>query len=171
MSDESQPTAPKYLVRLANGAEYGPADMSALIRWVGEGRIPADAMIIGPIGTEVTPRPARDVPELQRYLAAPPFYSSGIRQVDDEEGPAMIPYKNPTALVGYYLGIFSCIPFIGVLLGPTAIVLGILGLRHVKRHPKLKGTAHAIIALTLGIIGTALNGFFVFAAIMASMGP
>src|SRR5262245_25106840 len=34
----------------------------------------------------------------------------------------IIPYKNPPALIGYYLGVFSLIPCVGFLLGIAAIV-------------------------------------------------
>src|SRR3989442_1081509 len=38
----------------------------------------------------------------------------------------LIPYTNPKALIAYYLGIFGLIPCLGAILGPAALVLGIL---------------------------------------------
>jgi hypothetical protein len=66
----------------------------------------------------------------------------------------LIPYKNPKALASYYCGVFSLIPVIGLPLGIVALVLGILGLRFRSAHPKAKGTAHAIVGMVLGLIGT-----------------
>jgi hypothetical protein len=69
----------------------------------------------------------------------------------------VIPYKNPKALIAYYLGVFSLIPCVGLLLGPAAIVLGILGLLHVKKHPTNGGTAHALVGLIVGSLVTVLH--------------
>lgn len=72
--------------------------------------------------------------------------------VRDNDGgvSTLIPYRNGLALASYYTGVFSLIPCVGLVLGPTAIVLGILGLRYANRNPKAKGTAHAVIGLVLG---------------------
>ena len=150
MADQS-----KYKVRVAGGQEYGPADMVQLERWAQEGRIPSDAMLVPEDARE--PYPAADEPRLRVHILAPPTRSTGIAGPSEHEGPALIPYKNPAALVGYYLSIFSCIPLIGLVLGPIAIFLGIRGLIQVSRHPQRKGTVHAWIAIALGLIGTAIG--------------
>ena len=62
----------------------------------------------------------------------------------------VIPYKNPKALVAYYLGLFSILPFLGLFLGIAAFVLGILGLRDRKRNPAIKGSLHAGIGIGCG---------------------
>ena len=70
-----------------------------------------------------------------------------------EEGDAtggLIPYKNGKALAAYYTGVFSLIPCLGAILGPIAIVLGIMGLNYAKQHPKASGQAHAIVGIVLG---------------------
>ena len=64
----------------------------------------------------------------------------------------LIPYKNKCALIGYYLGVFSIlIPVVG---GIASVVLGIMGLVAKKKNPAVRGTAHAIIAIVLGIVTT-----------------
>ncbi len=63
---------------------------------------------------------------------------------------SMIPYKNVCALVGYYLAVFSLIPFIGILLGIPAFILGIMGLKHARQHPEAKGKVHAWVGIILG---------------------
>ena len=64
----------------------------------------------------------------------------------------VIPYKNAPALIAYYTGLASIIPVLGMLLGPIAFVLGIMGLRKRKREPEVKGSVHAWIGIVLGFI-------------------
>jgi hypothetical protein len=76
-----------------------------------------------------------------------------IRRDDEDDAGGMnslIPYKNPKALIAYYLGVFSLIPCIGVLLGVTAIILGVLGLKYRTTHPTAGGTGHAWAGIILG---------------------
>lgn len=68
------------------------------------------------------------------------------------DGSGLIPYRNIPALLGYYLGVFSLLPFIGALLGPAAVVLGVLGLRKVARQRQCRGTAHAVVAIVTGLL-------------------
>ena len=48
---------------------------------------------------------------------------------------AVIPTANPAALMGYYAGCFSVIPFFGLVLGPTALILGIVARSKIKQQP------------------------------------
>jgi hypothetical protein len=90
------------------------------------------------------------------------------RRDDDDEGDAtggVIPYKNGTALAAYYCGVFSFIPGLGCLLGPVAIVLGVMGVLYANKYPKAKGKGHAIAGIVLGLVGP----FFVGGAIALFM--
>jgi dipeptidyl aminopeptidase/acylaminoacyl peptidase len=82
-----------------------------------------------------------------------------IRRRDDDDGgiSTLIPTKNPKALAAYYCGVFSIIPCLGLVLGPIALVLGILGLRYVKANPSAKGTGHSIAGIILGGLTTLAN--------------
>jgi hypothetical protein len=60
----------------------------------------------------------------------------------------VIPTKNAAALLGYYLGVFSIIPVLGIPLGIAAIICGVFGLR--SAGPSGVGGGHAITALILG---------------------
>jgi hypothetical protein len=71
-----------------------------------------------------------------------------VNQGDGTGG--LIPYKNPKALIAYYLGILSGLPLIGLPLGIAAFVLGILGLRDRRRNPIIKGSIHAGIGIGCG---------------------
>lgn len=70
----------------------------------------------------------------------------------------IIPYKNPKALIAYYLGILSGLPLIGFPLGIAAFVLGILGLRDRQRNPVIKGSVHAGIGIGCGLLFTLVWG-------------
>ena len=70
----------------------------------------------------------------------------------------LIPYKNAPALIGYYCGVFSLIPFLGLPFSIAAIVLGVIGLMKKKTMPNAKGSAHAVVALVLGAITLVLWG-------------
>jgi hypothetical protein len=82
----------------------------------------------------------------------------------------VIPARNPKALIGYYLGVFSLIPCLALLLGPAALILGILGVKARKENPNLPGQAHAITAIVLGSLTSLVNwGFLIFGLVMAGM--
>jgi hypothetical protein len=78
-----------------------------------------------------------------------------------EEGDAtggIIPYKNGPALAAYYLGIFSLLPCIGLVLAIPAFILGIMGLKKRKENPAVKGSVHAWIGIIMGGIFTLGRG-------------
>ncbi len=78
-----------------------------------------------------------------------------------EEGDAtggIIPYKNGPALAAYYLGIFSLLPCIGLVLAIPAFILGIIGLKKKKENPAVRGSAHAWIGIIMGGIFTLVWG-------------
>ena len=85
-------------------------------------------------------------------MSAPfePPIPSGLSPASAEEGDAtagIIPYKNPNALLAYYIGLFSLIPGIGFFMAIIAIWLGISGLRYAKQHPAVKGKVHAWVGI------------------------
>jgi hypothetical protein len=71
-------------------------------------------------------------------------------QADDYTLGVIVPYKNSFALIAYYLGVFSIIPFLGILLGIAAFILGLKGLQFAKNNPEAKGKAHAWIGILAG---------------------
>jgi hypothetical protein len=86
-------------------------------------------------------------------------------------GGGLIPLKNGKALAGYYCAVFSLIPGLGCILGPIAIILGILGLMHLKENPEAGGKGHAITAIILGLIGPfVVAGLFGIASAVLSRG-
>ena len=90
-------------------------------------------------------------PQANPYHA--PAVANVAKSTDNSEGDAtggIIPYKNPKALIAYYLGIFSGFPVIGFFLAIPALVLGIMGLRDRNRNPAIKGSVHAGIGIGCG---------------------
>jgi hypothetical protein len=73
---------------------------------------------------------------------------------DNDVVSTFIPYKNGLALAAYYCGVFGLVPILGFVLAPTALVLGILGLRYSRRNPKARGGGHAITGIILGGLST-----------------
>jgi predicted Zn finger-like uncharacterized protein len=83
-------------------------------------------------------------------------YERRFRRRDDGV-EALIPYRNGRALAAYYCGVFSLIPCVGVILGPLALVFGILGVRYAKAHPGAHGMGHGIAGIVLGSLTTLAN--------------
>ena len=73
----------------------------------------------------------------------------------------------PPALVAYYCGVFSVIPFFPI--GLVALFLGIAGLRRRKLHPEVKGAVHAWIGILVGgffgLLWAVLTGLVIYAAL------
>jgi hypothetical protein len=109
----------------------------------------------------------QEAPEPRRRRIARPLRDDEdddvrIRRPDAIE--TLIPYKNPLALIAYYVGVFAFIPCVGLLLGPAALVLGILGIRYRNKHPTAGGLGHAITGVVLGSL-TTLGNWGVAAAV------
>lgn len=79
----------------------------------------------------------------------------------------IIPYKNPKALIAYYLGIVSGLPMIGLPIGIVAFVLGILGLRDRKRNPVIRGGFHASVGIGCGGFFALLWGLVIVMILIA----
>ena len=120
----------------------------------------------------MTPSPYEQPPQEQPYQQQPPVYappptppSAGppiaapmgtpyapppsVAVTGDTTG-GVIPYKNPKALLAYYIGLFSLVPCAGHIMGPAALVLGIGGLKYAKQYPIVKGQVHAWVGIVCG---------------------
>jgi hypothetical protein len=87
--------------------------------------------------------------------------------VEGDATGGIIPYKNPKALIAYYLGILSGLPIIGLPLGIAAFILGILGLRERRKNPVIKGSIHAGIGIGCGCLFSLLWGLAIVGMIVA----
>jgi hypothetical protein len=72
-------------------------------------------------------------------------------------GEFFVPYKNGSALTAYYLGIFSCIPVIGIFMGVPAVILGIRGIGLAIDHPEIRGKIHALVGILAGSLFTVIQ--------------
>ena len=89
--------------------------------------------------------------------------SQGAPQGDSTGG--VIPYKNPHALIAYYLGILALLPLIGVPFGVASIILGCMGLSRRKKNPVIKGSVHAWIGIVFGAFSMFCGGGILVALI------
>ena len=94
------------------------------------------------------------------------------RTPEGDSTGGVIPYKNPKALLAYYLGIFSVIPCLGIFLGVAAFVLGIQGLKYRNEHPETKGSVHAWIGIAVGgTMALIWTGGIVLMVLAGALGP
>ncbi len=141
------PSNATFMVRLANGQEFGPADLDLVVEWTQQRRVPVDALLVPTDGT--SPRSVLAEPRLRALLHAAPPTAPTAPVVAPNTGSVLIPTGNPCALAGYYLAVFSILFF---PLSLFAIVFGILGLRARVKNPAVHGLGHAIVAIVLGIL-------------------
>jgi hypothetical protein len=108
---------------------------------------------VEPIQDRPRPRPVpprRERPGYEERISSDePFQDSGVE--------VLIPYHNPLGLTAYYLGVFSLIPCFALLLGPAALITGIMGVRARQANPRIGGTGHAISGIVLGSITSLIN--------------
>lgn len=141
-----------FRIRFSDGREFGPESMDTIAVWAREGHIPRDALLVADDGGTV--RSVLSVPTLGTILQAPPTVPTGVPPLAGEAPlSGMIPYTNPPALIGYYLGVFSLVPLFGMATAIPAVILGIAGLIKRAREPKVRGLAHAVVAIVLGVVG------------------
>jgi hypothetical protein len=125
------------------GQQFVAPTIDVVAQWAREGRIHADAVVTEP---GKPPTVASRHPALASLVVG----GGAAPSTGDSAVSTIIPYKNAPALAGYYTSVGSLIPGVGLLAGPAAIVLGVLGLKKVKREPQCHGTAHAWVAIILG---------------------
>jgi hypothetical protein len=117
--------------------------------------------------------PVQSIPDLSTGTAnGPPpipaatvgYYAPPIAQPGDDLGQnagvrLLIPVgRSGWAIAAGYLGLFSVLG----CPGPIALVISIVAIRDIRRHPDRHGMGRAIFGLVMGILGTlALLGFAV----------
>lgn len=162
------------MLKLKDGKQFGPVTVPSLVAWGTQGRVPLDGVLVAGDGSELA---VLELPELAVVLRAPPTVGGALppRESADDGISTLVPYRNKSALVGYYLAIFGClfaiiVPVLGFIMPIAAIVLGVKGRRAVRQNPKVHGTAHAWIAIIGGTIGVllAMANFAFFLKIMAA---
>src|SRR5262249_19946383 len=127
-------------------------------------KLPAKARAASPdieIEEETEPRPRRAAARVEEEVERRPRRRRPVEDEDDEEEEgalaSLIPARNPRGLTAYCFGIFSLIPGIGLVLGPLALLFGVLGIRYAVNYPKAKGMGHSVAGTLLGILTTIAN--------------
>ena len=136
----------QYKIKGTDGGEYGPVSTEELQHWIAQNRCTRESLVeVDGSGEWV---PLATLPEFQDAFAAPPPAPAPASAQGDSGISTVIPYKNVPALTAYYTGVFCiiCPPILSI----PAIVLGVKGLRNVKKNPEVKGTAHAWIGILSG---------------------
>ena len=110
------------------------------------------------------PRCTNKIPPAKEACPACGF---DLRITSGDVTGGVIPYKNPKALIAYYLGILSGLPMVGLPLGIIAVILGVMGLRDRARNPIIKGSIHAGIGIGCGGLFTLLWGVLIVGIILA----
>lgn len=95
----------------------------------------------------------------------PPAMLPPIEQGDATGG--VIPYKNPHALIAYYLGIVALLPMVGIPFGIASIILGFMGLKRRKENPIIKGSVHAWIGIVFGFLSVLCGGVLTVFVVIA----
>lgn len=148
----------QYKIKGTDGNEYGPVNTEELHLWIGQNRCTRDSLVnVNDSGEWV---PLATLPEFQGALASSPSASAPATPKADGGVSTLIPYKNTSALIAYYFGVFCifCPPILSI---PT-LILGIKGLRNARENPEAKGTAHAWIGILSG-------SFFLILSIVAGV--
>jgi hypothetical protein len=85
---------------------------------------------------------------------------------DGETFGQFTPWTNPAAVYAYAASLIGMAPVLGVLFGPAAVLLGLVGLARRWGRPEVDGTNFAVAAIVLGALDTAFNvaGLWLIAA-------
>ncbi len=135
-----------YEVQGPDGAVSGPHSKATVVGWIRAGQLPRDAPVRLVGQSEFMP--VEMVGELREAFSAKPGGGGGS---------ALIPTGNPAALIAYYTGIVSCLPFLGLPVAILAIFQARKGLKVHRENPELHGKGHAVTGMVCGVIGLLIN--------------
>lgn len=148
----------RFVVELASGQRFGPADLPTIEQWARESRLGRDSAVyeVAPDGSLGERRWVMDVPSLAPILQAPPTSPGPVQPVRDDTASVIVPYRNPRALTGYYMSVFGLlmmlVPLLGLIYACIVVYLGVTGFRYARQNPHAHGSAHAWIAILLGML-------------------
>jgi len=81
------------------------------------------------------------------------------RELLDEGGVfgSFTPWKNPAAVYAYAVALAGMTPVLGVVLGPAAVVLALVGWARLRRNPEIKGLSFVRAGIVLGMLDFVVN--------------
>jgi zinc-ribbon domain len=94
------------------------------------------------------------------------------RDPDDADTPFAPRPDSPLApaMRAYRWGVYSLIPFAGLVLGPLAVVMAVLAWREGRRDPEARSNGYVLAALALGLAALLCNGVGVALIVIGWMG-
>lgn len=155
---QTGPVAEDDLRALAASGALRPGDLvwrDGMAAWSAAGQA-LPALFAG--GSVPPPLPVEATP-VQYFQPAPP---PPIDDVGQNAGMRwLMPVgRSPLAIAAGYLGLLSIIPIVA----PAALIVGILAIRDIRRHPGRHGMGRAIFGVVMGVLGTLLLGFVILRA-------
>jgi len=81
------------------------------------------------------------------------------RELLDDSGVfgSFTPWKNPAAVYSYAVSLAGLTPVLGLVLGPAAIVLGLVGRARFRRNPEIRGLSFIRAGMVLGTLDFLFN--------------
>jgi thiol:disulfide interchange protein len=134
-----------YKIIGADQKEYGPISADQVRQWISEGRVNGQTRMQAADTTEW--KTVAEFPEFVLNLPRPlppPSHAVPISPLPPQ------PANSQMAVWAMITGILSVLCC--GLLGPIAIVLGVVALSHLKNNPHVKGRGMAIAGIALGIV-------------------
>jgi hypothetical protein len=101
----------------------------------------------------------------QEIIQPIPLQPRPVPVENDQAMRMIIPIdRSPLAIAAGYLGLVSVI----YIFAPFALILGILAIRDIKKHPEKHGMGRAIFGIVMGAIFTVVLLIFIIALIVTS---
>lgn len=144
------PVSREALGQLAASGQLGPRDLvwtAGMPAWQPAGSVP------GLIAAGAAPPPIPPGHAPIGYASAQPYggYAAQPRLGDDPGLRMLLPVgRSGWAIAAGYLGLISVL----LVPAPLALILSIVAIRDIKRHPDRHGMGRAIFGLIMGIIFT-----------------
>src|SRR5262245_2788180 len=76
---------------------------------------------------------------------------------DGETFGSFTPWQNPAAVYAYAVSLAGMAPVLGALLGPVAVLLGLIGALRYRRRPEVEGLNFAVAGIVFGTLDTLFN--------------
>ncbi len=96
--------------------------------------------------------------------ALPGYWEDQQRYREHQQRP-----RDVKAMLAGYFGLAAIIPCVGLFLAPAALILGMRGLRSVRKHPKEYEMVHAVAGIVLGSASLLVHLVILFLALIGIM--
>ena len=158
------PVSGEELRRLAQSGGLRPTDLvwrEGMAQWTPAHQVPG--LFVG----AAAPPPMPGQPGMTpAYAPPPPGAYVPPQSIGQDAGIRMlIPVgRSGWAIAAGYLGLFSVL----IMPAPLALIISIIAIRDIKKHPDRHGMGRAVFGLIMGALGTIVLAFFLFASVMSS---